>query len=203
MKTEIYNFLENEASALAAGACDRFVREHPTASAALGTGGEGIYKRAVDAFLDVYVTEECDTWDKVVQELIQAGWADPYALVDLPLGLLRTVCDRLVEMGQSDATGIELDPQDLAAIEEAGASMACSLVKLTKPIRQLVLAPVERRAPVGRAAPRWLSHHGRRARPKRTSRRSRRPVAPGGARRSAGHELPRVRAVAGGRDRIR
>ena len=92
-------------------------------------------------------------WDKLVQELIQAGWADPYALVDLPLGLLRTVCDRLVEMGQSDATGLELDPQDLAAIEEAGASMACSRSNCTKPIRHIVLAPVERRAPVGRAAP--------------------------------------------------
>ncbi len=54
---------------------------------------------------------------------VTTGWADPDALVDLPLGLLRTVCDRLVEMGQSDATGLELGPQDLAAIEEAGASM--------------------------------------------------------------------------------
>jgi hypothetical protein len=33
-------------------------------------------------------------------------------------------------MGQSDATGLKLDLKDLAAIEEAGASMACSLVKL-------------------------------------------------------------------------
>jgi hypothetical protein len=62
----IFGILQEQAAAIASLARAEFERDHPTAAASLGTALDGIFARAVDAFLDVYITGDTDTWDACV-----------------------------------------------------------------------------------------------------------------------------------------
>jgi hypothetical protein len=130
MRIHVFNVLEDEAAATTAAARSAFERDHPAAAASMGPELDSTFSRGHDAFVEVYVTGQVDTWDTYVQSVLAFESNGVGVLLDVPLGLVRAACDRLIEGSNSDGTTVEQTMRSLAELDETGQRVACRLVEL-------------------------------------------------------------------------
>lgn len=129
MDIKLFNLLEEKATEIAVLARAGFERDHPTAAASAGARLDEIFRKAVEAFVDIFVTGQPNEWDACMQELLSLEWRDVEILLDVPLGLVRAICDRIVELSKPDANSVGQATHWLTVIEETGQKMACRLVQ--------------------------------------------------------------------------
>jgi hypothetical protein len=130
MRTQIFNLLEEEAPAISAAARSALQRDHPDLVASAGDALDRTVARALDAFVDVYVTGQMDEWDKCVADLLTLESSRVGVLMDVPFGISSVACDRLLQVAAPDAASPEEAMRSLAELQQTGDRMACRLVEL-------------------------------------------------------------------------
>jgi len=130
MKMQTYKLLEDQGSAIMALARAAFGREHselpPSSTEAL----DAAFARAFDSFLDMYLTDTSDEWDKCTEQLLALDSTGIGVLLSVPFAIARAACDRTIEMSNASVTTIEELARTLSKLQQAGDRMATRLVEL-------------------------------------------------------------------------